>query len=315
MLRALILSSLLEVSAISLLALFGESMMIGAFLLHLIASLCFAYGVGKRIRAHWTTWSFAFSMSFFMPLLAAFGLAYALYRGENKFEPDEAEEEVSPFKQITLGLEDDKRLTLDVDVNIQQGDVDMMETLLATNAMQDQEAIPLLQKQLHHEAEDVRLLAVSLLDQRENAIRDQINKLEVVIETEEEERAVRYRLQLARLYLSMAELGLAKDEMRTQVLREARDHVLAVVQKNPEKQAKAHYLLAQIYLELGDFAKSEPMYALALKQGIAKRLVIPRLAEIAYRTRRFNQLRFYLRQLDPQQKAQAQYAHMLKAWA
>ena len=281
-----------------------------ALLLHYLSSLLFAQIVKQKILSFgdhtkmvkntWKTALFPFSIAFFIPLVGGLGLYFVLITGQNKIKKTaKKSNEKTNINQISRLKKNNKMngLTLHDGKKANQ----TLENLLATRNRQNEQAIPILQKHLEHPAEDVRLLAVSLLEKRESTIYKHIDALETYLSHTQSpvimHSSLRQHLQLARMYLGLAEMALAKDDMQIQVLENARKHTLFVLKHLSPHHPKAFYLLGQIYLQTNHLKAAEKSFQKAMTMGIANQVIIPRLAEIAYRTKHFSQMRFYLRQL------------------
>ena len=168
-------------------------------------------------------WSllFIFSVSFFIPLIGMIGVALALFPAlylprkrkvqsweatavpELPFRPRERKQELM-FSDG--GLQDVLRHARDPDQRL--------TAIFATRRMRSKEAIPILKLALRDPSDDVRLLAYSMLDQRESRINQRIERALADMESASTDRKFALHGQLARWYWELAYVGLDRKSTR-----------------------------------------------------------------------------------------------------
>ena len=103
---------------------------------------------------------------------------------------------------------------------------------------------------------------------------------------------------IAQDYWELAYLGLAEGEVLTHVLHTAREHVEAALEQHANAPG-LHFLRGCILLRQGDVKGARDAFIKAQSAGLPEVEVLPYLAEVAFRERRFQDVRAALRALDP----------------
>lgn len=170
-----------------------------------------------------------------------------------------------------------------------------LKALLATRQMADRDAVELLQEALKDPADDVRLLAYSMLEQKEKALASQARRLQVAIEDPDSENPLLLKRRLAQVWWEMAYLGLAQGSLRSYYLDSARRLLLeltdALAMHNDWR------LLGRIELALGNIIAARSAFDHALERGAPQELILPYQAEVAFLERDFQRVRFCLASL------------------
>ncbi|WP_417357047.1 tetratricopeptide repeat protein [Gallaecimonas pentaromativorans] len=179
-----------------------------------------------------------------------------------------------------------------------------LAAVMATRNMPDQEAIPILRLALKDLEDDVRLLAYSLLDGKENSINKQINQLQTQLkDPTQQAQHWRFNRQLAEKFWELSYLGLAQGELRQYVLSRAAQYAQASIEQHPTTATEV--FLGRVYLALGRYQEAQPLFERAADTTIARRHVMPYLAEIAFYQRRYDDCRAHLAALPPQANGSA----------
>lgn len=203
-------------------------------------------------------WSplFLFSLAFFVPLIGAVGVAAAVFpalylprqRGEQAWQAMGVPE--LPFrpkeKRLDMmfsdgGLQDVLRHAPDPNQRL--------TAIFATRRMPGKEAIPILKLALRDPADDVRLLAYSMLDQKESRINQRIEAALGRLAGATPARRGALHGTLARWYWELAYLGLAQGSVLEHILEQAREHTDQALRGAPS--ADLHLLAGRIALEQG----------------------------------------------------------------
>lgn len=170
-----------------------------------------------------------------------------------------------------------------------------LKALLATRQMTDRDAVELLREALKDPADDVRLLAYSMLEQKEKALASQARRLQLALEDPESKNPSRLKRRLAQVWWEMSYLGLAQGSLRSYYLESARKLLLeltaALAMHNDWR------LLGRVELTLGNTIAAKSAFENALARGAPQELILPYQAEVAFLERDFQKVRFCLASL------------------
>lgn len=187
-----------------------------------------------------------------------------------------------------------------------------LAAVMATRNMSDEQAVPILRLALSDLSDDVRLLAYSFLDGKENRLNQKIAENEkLLVETSEPELKAYYQQKIAQSFWELSYLGLAQGALRDYVLAKAADYLSQSIQLVPSN-IKVLFL-GRIYLANGKLALARIQFLEAMKQGLAKRRVHPYLAEVAFAEQNYPLCRDYLQQL-PINGMSAQLQQIREYW-
>ncbi|NOT18337.1 MAG: hypothetical protein HOP20_09775 [Sulfuriferula sp.] len=187
-----------------------------------------------------------------------------------------------------------------------------MKALLASQSLPPRQATPLLKALLGDDADDLRLLAYGMLDNREKTlnklIHDTLIKLNASNQTTLQHL---YHKQLAELYWAFAYEQLAEGDMLTYMLTQAEHYA---------QLALAHYedidlliLSAQIMLKQSNTVAAYQMLLHADGLGASPTRTAPYLAEIAYTQGNYTNVRLHLTRLHGNQQHRA-IANIVSFW-
>jgi tetratricopeptide (TPR) repeat protein len=174
-----------------------------------------------------------------------------------------------------------------------------LAAVLAVRRLRDHNDCRVLRLALTDPVDDVRLLAYSILDRREQSYNVLLKSLNAQLnETPDERRRARIRKRIAQINLEMIGLGLSRGDVQGYLLDEALRHVEAALKVEPEDR-DGQFLLGTIALRQGELATAERALLKAQVLGMSLEAVLPPLAEIAFRQQRFTMVSNYLRALHP----------------
>lgn len=176
------------------------------------------------------------------------------------------------------------------------GNIDKrLKALLATRQMADRDAVELLREALKDPADDVRLLAYSMLEQKEKALASQARRLQLDLEAPEVDDEPRLKRRLAQVWWEMAYLGLAQGSLRNYYLTSAR----RLLQELTDRFSMHNdwRLLGRIELDLGNIISAKQAFDFAVEKGAPQELILPYLAEVAFLERDFQKVRYFLASL------------------
>lgn len=186
-----------------------------------------------------------------------------------------------------------------------------LKALLATRQMADRDAIELLREALKDPADDVRLLAYSMLEQKEKTLASQARRLQLDLESPAIDDEPRVKRRLAQVWWEMAYLGLAQGSLRSYYLTSAR----RLLQELTESLSLHNdwRLLGRIELELGNIIAAKHAFDQAVERGAPQELILPYLAEVAFLERDFQRVRYFLASLA-RHRPQPRLRALIEGW-
>lgn len=280
-----------------------------AFLSHIIAALLFPWPIWLLISSRYHKSNLIiilfFLLCFFIPLIASLGLLLAVSLGS--YYSKNLEKKNFTFINIpnipdgiikhiayvqTMGS--NIRSVLEYSIEPQE----RMRAILATRRMNNQEAIPILQIALLDPIDEIRLLAYSMLNNKEKkisaAIQSNLNSLAEDSTLSLQEKATKYHY-VAESYWELAYLGLEQGQAKIHVLKAANYYVTEAL-KVYIADSELYFLSARISLELAQYEQAKENFNMATQCGMSKQKLAPYQAELAFAERRFDDVRFYMQQ-------------------
>jgi hypothetical protein len=188
-----------------------------------------------------------------------------------------------------------------------------LRAVMATRQLADQYAIPILGVALKDRVDDVRLLAYALLDRKERTLYTRIQECKKELAETPPAAQLSLHKRLAQDYWELAYLGLAKGEVLTHVLTAARTHAEAALNARPDEHGLS-LLLGRILLKQGKLNQARVALERALAGGLPGIAVLPQLAEVAFRERRFAQVRQHLAAIDPNALGRPPLTQVVAYW-
>ncbi len=171
-----------------------------------------------------------------------------------------------------------------------------VKALLSAHAMSARFSIPMLKELLGDEADDLRLLAYGMLDQREKTLNALIHDaLEKLQGTHEPGLRELYQKQLAELYWTFAYEGLSEGDILVYMLTQAERYAREALENREDGDLCV--LLAQILIRQEKYQEAEAAFSRAIELGMPLMRIQPYLAELAYLRRDYPAVRQHLRQM------------------
>ncbi|BAP77896.1 protein PelE [Pseudomonas sp. MT-1] len=291
---------------------------------HLLSSAMLSAGIWLLLPRRYKfplPWSplFVFSLAFFVPGLGAIGVAVslfpALYLPRRKQEqnwdsrgvpdlPFRPQERSKALMFNDGGLQDVLRNAPDTEKRL--------TALFATRRMPAREAIPILKLALRDPADDVRLLAYSMLDKQESEINLRIETTLRQLSAAEGVHQAALHDALARWYWELAYLGLAQGSVLEHVLEQAREHVEQALSAagNPY----AHVLAGRIALEQTRLDAAKMHFNQAETVGVGVQTLAPFRAEIAFIEGSYEDVSQQLARLTEDVLQRPPFAALAKYW-
>lgn len=186
-----------------------------------------------------------------------------------------------------------------------------LRIVLATRFMSNNHAIPLLKIALRNPEDEVRLLAFSMLEKKNTEIYTRIETLQQSLGSAEKKEKI--HVTIARNYFNLVVLDLIQEEMKSQVLTKAHQHLQKALDRDPDNR-NAHFFLGQVLLESGTIEHAVQAFESALDLGYPPSAVNTFLAETAYQQRQFQKIPAYIQQIPVGQRVYPPLADVAAYW-
>lgn len=291
---------------------------------HGVASLMLCAGVWLLLPRRYKRplpWSplVLFSLAFFIPILGTLGVVLAVFPA--LYLPRRPKQQVSqsmgvpelPFRAQEMGRDlmfSDGGLQ-DVLRHAPSPERRTM-ALMATRRMNGKDSIPILKLALRDPADDVRLLAYSMLDQQESQINQRIEKTLNQLQAAPEAQHTALHSTLARWYWELAYMGLAQGSVLEHVLNQAREHVERALSMGAGDDM--HLLAARIAMEQGLLDEALIHLSAAKAAGLAQEKIAPFNAEIAFLQGRYSEIPEHLAQLSSEALKRPPFGALARYW-
>jgi tetratricopeptide (TPR) repeat protein len=251
---------------------------------------------GPKITRPLAAFVFFFALNFFLPVLGVMGMLGAAvmakvaavqgrrWQFDMHLPPvyDPREEEVAD-----AGSKGGVRVQLaNTAVPIEA----RLRALLMVQSMPARIANPLIREMLSDPAEDLRLIAYGILDTREKTINARIHATSQKLERTSAAERPLLEKQLAELYWELIYQGLVQGDLREHAAQQARVHLERAVAGDPD-DAALRALAGQIAMSNGRYDEAQRAFEQALELGLPDNRVLPYMAEVAFRRRRFDEVR------------------------
>lgn len=197
------------------------------------------------------------------------------------------------------------------------GDIDQrFKAVLSTRQMRDNKAIPILQIGLRDPVDEVRLLAYSMLDSKEKKIDLKIHESLLTLSNRELDpvAAAIIHQTLAESYWELSYLLLVQGQAQVHTLKSAYHHVNEAL-KVRRTDAGLNLLHARLALNLDLYEEAAQALDQAEKYGTPLVKLAPWRAELAFATRRFEEVAWHVEAIDEMAKNNSILAGIFKQWA
>jgi hypothetical protein len=175
-----------------------------------------------------------------------------------------------------------------------------LAAVLAVRHLRDANDAEVLRLALTDVVDDVRLLAYSILDRKEQGFNSRLKVLlgQLPAAAGDDARLAKLEKRLAQTHFELVELGLCRGEVLDYFLSQARSHVEAALQIEADDR-ECLFLLGRIALRQAQLPLAEQAFLKAQVLGMSLEKVLPHLAELAFRQQRYSMVTYYLRAIDP----------------
>jgi polysaccharide biosynthesis protein PelE len=271
-------------------------------------------------RRRWLTFFFFFSICLFIPSLGVAGLLLAVWPGIAL----ERHQKQDPYRRVGVPELPFKPLNVQKQpIYGQAGMISVLrhaqdperriKALIATRQMTSQEAIPVLKEALRDPVDDVRLLAYSMLDAKEEEINASIRKLLERLEDKNPAQLPKLHERISNCYWELAYLGLAQGEVLRHALARSLEHLEQALQAGADEPT-LHIQRGRLLMHQQRWDAAARAFDSAVAQGIPAIGVTPYLAEIAFEKRDFNQVAVYMHKLGPSVRRSERLAAVAAYW-
>lgn len=261
---------------------------------------------------------FLFSLQFAIPFIGSLGvlvgilLALYLPRSTREVPWQEVDIPELPFRPIDMNLQ-----TIYSQGGLRQvlreasNPDKRLKALMATRQMADREAVDILREALKDPADDVRLLAYSMLEQKEKTLTQRASLVQQALKQSAKSEIPGLKRRLAQVWWEMAYLGLAQGGLRNYYLNNAADMLEGIILQSPKHSDWR--LMGRVELARGNLDAAEKAFKRASASGAPPEAILPYLAELAFLRRDFAAVREHLRAC-PREQLHPANRPLLEAW-
>jgi polysaccharide biosynthesis protein PelE len=246
---------------------------------------------------------FFFSLCFFIPYLGAMGLYSGWLAGLNWPKKITAEiydltkEPPLPYHPLIIS---EKTIygqagLAGVVKNAASPDK-RLKAIMATRQLDDKDAVPILRLALKDRVDDVRLLAYSMLDTKEEKLNSGIQKIEKILLKAKGSTKARLHKEIAHHYWELSYLGLAQGDVMKHVLNQSCDNLGVAIDLEPD-DAGSCFESGRVLLRLGRQKEAMERFTEAMKYGISANDVLPYMAEAAFNMKNYKHVKLLLNKL------------------
>jgi polysaccharide biosynthesis protein PelE len=271
-------------------------------------------------RRPWWAFLLFFGFCFFIPGLGLAGLLLAVLPGIvlERHQKQDAFRRVGvpelPFKPLNVQKQPIYGQAGMISVLRHAQDPERrIKALIATRQMTSQESIPVLKEALRDPVDDVRLLAYSMLDAKEEEINATIRRLLERVAHNPADQQPKMHQRISNCYWELAYLGLAQGEVLRHALARALEHMEQALAAGADEPT-LHIQRGRLLMHQQRWDEAVQAFAAAVDQGIPAIGVAPYLAEIAFEKREFQQVVAYMRELGPSVRRSERLAAVADYW-
>jgi polysaccharide biosynthesis protein PelE len=188
-----------------------------------------------------------------------------------------------------------------------------VRAVMATRQLSDQYAVPILQVALRDPVDDVRLLAYALLDGKERAIYGNIKQLNGRLADAPKATHGGLHKRLAHEHWELVYLGMAQGEVLAHVLTAGLKHALLATEELPS-DAGLCFLLGRMKTAQGNLEEASAHFDRAEAMGLPRQTLLSYRADIAFRQRRWDDVRTLLAGLPAESKKRMPLSAVVAFW-
>ena len=298
----------------------ADSALMTYFIVHAVASILFAFSLrplilaSHQLREHrLALLGLVALVSFTIPIAGAAGCLVAtltLYRYRNH-------DSFTKFPSVTLPEFDqyqsssNSRRPSGLKTFLSNQSVptpSRMRAMVALSNVSGRLASPMLRTALSDSNDDLRLLAYSMLDNKEQQISQAIHDAQQSLEHAHKNegssppgpQGIQAAWALSDLYWEMIYQGIAQSDVREHAIAQSLHYCLAVLQEQPDN-ALLTLRKGRLMQLRKDYQQAQEAYEAALEQGLPAARVIPYLAEIYFLQHDYSKTQRLMQMLDSAQ--------------
>jgi hypothetical protein len=157
----------------------------------------------------------------------------------------------------------------------------------------------LLRRLLADPADDIRLLAYGILDNKEKAVMSRIREAQAALDgaRDDAQRHAGHK-RIAELYFELIYQDLVQGDMRRFAADQVRSHI-ALAHRHSSDDAGLWFMLARLELQARDVAAAQEALAQAEATGFARARLLPYVAELRFLQGRHAEVRRMFAELQP----------------
>lgn len=171
-----------------------------------------------------------------------------------------------------------------------------MRALLSIQDLPSRVANPIIRNMLADPSDDVRLVAYGILDSREKRINARIQAARTRLQGADPATRLPAEKELAELYWELVYQGLVQGDLQKHAAAQSRMHFDSALKLAPE-DAALWALGGRLANFAGQYERAWHAFTRAMEFGLPEVRVLPYLAEVAFRMRRFDQVRELLERI------------------
>lgn len=171
-----------------------------------------------------------------------------------------------------------------------------MRALLSIQDLPSRVANPVIREMLADPSDDVRLVAYGILDGREKRINARIQAARAQQEGADPTARLTADKELAELHWELVYQGLVQGDLQKHAAAQARVHFDAALKVAPD-DAALWALGGRLAVFAGQYERAWHAFSRAVEFGMPEVRVLPYLAEVAFRMRRFDRVRQLLERI------------------
>ncbi len=172
-----------------------------------------------------------------------------------------------------------------------------LRALLSIQDLPSRMANPVIRNMLADPADDVRLVAYGILDGREKAVNTRIQAARAQLAGGEPLARLQAEKELAELHWELIYQGLVQGDLQKHAAAQARTHFDAALALAPE-DASLWALGGRLAILAGQYERAAHAFQRAIDFGLPEVRTLPYLAEVAFRSRRFAEVRVLLERIE-----------------
>ena len=191
---------------------------------------------------------------------------------------------------------------------------DLYQKVLSSRNIRNSISVPVLREAVTNSDERIRLTAYQILDRKVNELNAEIQRLEKLANSvNNDSRGITW-LQVANNYWELLTLERGDAVARKQLLKKAIHAATQSVAHDP-KNRNAHLVLGRVCIENGEYPLAHAALEQSLKLGMPRDKVVPYLAEVAFGRREFSKVQELLASLDDAFKQYPPLKQVVEYWA